>query len=149
MTIAASLQAKGREVLTAQADQKVWDVLAMLAERRIGALPVIEGEMVVGIISERDVIYDLASEGPAILDKRVDQIMTAPAVTVTREQTALNALALMTRRRIRHLPVVADGRLIGRVVIVEPEKRRSNGIEQGEDGLREVGRKAGGGGGWQ
>src|SRR3546814_20115244 len=94
MTIAAILQAKGREVLTAQADQKVWDVLAILAERRIGALPVIEGEMVVGIISERDVIYDLASEGPAILDKRVDQIMTAPAVTFTREQRARNALDL-------------------------------------------------------
>lgn len=137
MTIAAILQAKGREVLTAQADQKVWDVLAILAERRIGALPVIEGEMVVGIISERDVIYDLASEGPAILDKRVDQIMTAPAVTVTREQTALNALALMTRRRIRHLPVVEDGRLIGIVSIGDLVKRRIDGIEQEANALRD------------
>lgn len=137
MTVAAILQTKGSEVLTAQASQKVWDVLTLLAERRIGALPVLEGEMVVGVISERDIIYGLASEGPSILDKRVDQMMTAPAITVTREQTALSALALVTRRRIRHLPVVEDGKLIGIVSIGDLVKRRIDGIEQEANALRE------------
>lgn len=137
MTIAAILQTKGTEVLTVQADQKMSDVLRLLAERRIGALPVLDGEMVVGVISERDIIYGLANDGPSMLDKRVDQIMTAPAVTVSREQTALSALGLITRRRIRHLPVVENGRLIGIVSIGDLVKRRIDGIEQEANMLRE------------
>ncbi len=137
MTVAAILQTKGTEVLTVQAGQKMSDVLTILAERRIGALPVLDGETVVGVISERDIIYGLSAEGPSVLDKRVDQVMTAPAVTVTREHTALNALALITRRRIRHLPVVENGRLIGIVSIGDLVKRRIDGIEQEANALRE------------
>src|SRR3546814_9113934 len=87
MTVAAILETKGTEVLTARADQKVSDVLKLLAERRIGAVPVMDGDTVVGVFSERDIIYGLAQDGPPILDRRVDQMMTAPAVTVTRDQT--------------------------------------------------------------
>lgn len=137
MTVAAILQSKGREVLTVQAGQKVADVVKLLAERRIGALPVLDGETVVGVISERDVIYGLSGEGHLILEKRVDQIMTAPAVTVGPDHSALNALALMTRRRIRHLPVVEAGRLIGIVSIGDLVKRRIDGIEHEANALRE------------
>lgn len=137
MTVAAILQSKGGEVLTAQADQKVADVVKLLAKRKIGALPVLEGETVVGVISERDVIYGLAEEGHSILDKRVDQIMTAPAVTIEPEHSALNALALMTRRRIRHLPVVEGGRLVGIVSIGDLVKRRIDGIEHEANALRD------------
>lgn len=137
MTVAAILQSKGTEVLTVQASQKVSDVLKLLAERRIGALPVLDGETVVGVISERDIIYGLAADGPPMLDKRVDQIMTAPPVTVTREQTALSALGLITRRRIRHLPVVENGKLIGIISIGDLVKRRIDGIEQEANALRE------------
>lgn len=137
MTIAAILQNKGSEVLTVRAGQRLAEVVTLLAERRIGALPVLDGETVVGVISERDVIYGLAHEGPSVLDKRVDQVMTAPAVTVTRDHTALNALALITRRRIRHLPVVENGRLLGIVSIGDLVKRRIDGIEQEANALRE------------
>ena len=137
MTVAAILQSKGGEVLTVHSGQKLTDVVALLAERRIGAMPVLDGDTVVGVISERDVIYGLAHEGPSVLDKRVDQVMTAPAVTVTRDHTALNALALITRRRIRHLPVVEDGRLIGIVSIGDLVKRRIDCIEQEANALRE------------
>src|SRR3546814_13376981 len=110
MTVAAILETKGTEVLTARADQKVSDVLTLLAERRIGAVPVMDGDTVVGVFSERDIIYGLAKDGPPILALRDDQTLTAPAVTFTRAKTALSAPGLITRRRIRPLPELEYGR---------------------------------------
>jgi len=130
MTIAAILQNKGAEVLTVQADTQVREAVAILAERRIGALPVVRGEEVAGIMSERDVIYKLRSDGAAVLDWKVEQIMTAPAITVEPDQQVLGALSLMTKRRIRHLPVVEDGRIIGIVSIGDLVKYRMDRIEE-------------------
>ena len=84
MTIAAILQSKGAEVLTIAADTPVREAVAMLAERKIGALPVVRGGAVAGIMSERDIIYCLKSDGAAVLDWTVERIMTAPAITVSR-----------------------------------------------------------------
>src|SRR3546814_11298088 len=95
MTVAAILETKGTEVLTARADQKVSDVLKLLAERRIGAVPVMDGDTVVGVFSERDIIYGLAQDGPPTLDRRVDQMMTAPPVTVTWVQSPSCARGLI------------------------------------------------------
>jgi CBS domain-containing protein len=130
MTIAAILQSKGAEVLTIDADASVRDAVALLAERKIGALPVLRGGEVAGIMSERDVIYCLSSDGAAILDWPVERIMTAPAITVTRGHDILAALSLMTRRRIRHLPAVEDGRLVGLVSIGDLVKYRMDKIER-------------------
>ena len=130
MTIAAILQTKGIEVLSVQTDTPVRDAVVLLAERKIGALPVLRGESVAGIMSERDVIYCLKSDGAAVLDWTVERIMTAPAITVTRDQEVLGALSLMTRRRIRHLPVVEGDRLIGIVSIGDLVKHRMDKIER-------------------
>ena len=130
MTIAAILQNKGSDVLTIEADASVRDAVAILAERRIGALPVVRGGEVAGIMSERDVIYCLQSDGAPVLDWPVEQIMTAPAITVERDQQVMSALSLMTRRRIRHLPVVEGGRIIGIVSIGDLVKYRMDKIEQ-------------------
>ena len=130
MTIAAILHNKGTEVLSVQAQTSVRDAVELLAVRRIGALPVLRGESVAGIMSERDVIYCLRSDGAAVLDWRVDKIMTSPAITVTRDQQVLGALSLMTRRRIRHLPVVEGERLIGLVSIGDLVKYRMDAIER-------------------
>ena len=130
MTSAAILQNKGSDVLTIEADASVRDAVAILAERRIGALPVVRGGEVAGIMSERDVIYCLQSDGAAVLDWAVEQIMTAPAITVERDQQVMSALSLMTRRRIRHLPVVEGGRIIGIVSIGDLVKYRMDKIEQ-------------------
>jgi CBS domain-containing protein len=130
MTIAAILQSKGAEVLTVPADLKVRDAVALLAERKIGALPVVRGESVAGIMSERDVIYCLQSDGAAMLDWPVERIMTAPAITVERDEQVLSALSLLTRRRIRHLPVVEQGRIVGIVSIGDLVKYRMDKIEQ-------------------
>ena len=130
MTIAAILQNKGADVLTVEADLSVRDAVAILAERKIGALPVVRGDSVAGIMSERDVIYCLRSDGAAVLDWPVERIMTAPAITVERDHQVLSALSLMTRRRIRHLPVVEGGRIIGIVSIGDLVKYRMDKIEE-------------------
>ena len=130
MTIAAILHGKGAEVLSIEGDLTVREAVSMLAERKIGALPVVRGGEVAGIMSERDVIYCLQSDGAAVLDWPVERIMTSPAITVERDHQVLSALSLMTRRRIRHLPVVENNRLIGIVSIGDLVKYRMEKIEQ-------------------
>jgi len=130
MTIAAILETKGRDVLTIDAATPVREAVRILADRRIGALPVIRAGTVAGIMSERDIIYKLRSDGAPVLDWPVEKIMTAPAITVTPDQQIMGALSLMTRRRIRHLPVVEGGRIVGIVSIGDLVKFRMDRIER-------------------
>ena len=113
MNVQMILGDKGTEVATIAADATVADAVKILGERRIGALPVVEGDRVAGIMSERDVIYCLRDHGAEVLDWPISRVMSAPAITVDPSTPVLNALALITQRRVRHLPVVADGRLVG------------------------------------
>ena len=129
MTIAAILQAKGNEVLTVDCATPVRDAVTLLAERKIGAVPVLRGDRVAGIMSERDIIYCLRSDGASVLDWPVEKIMTAPAITVEPSGDILAALSLMTKRRIRHLPVVEGEALIGLVSIGDLVKYRMDKIE--------------------
>lgn len=142
MTIAAILATKGGTVDCIDADANVAAAVAMLAGRRIGAAPVTRDGAVIGILSERDVLYCLQAEGAAVLGKPVADVMTAPAVTVTRDQSILGALSLMTRRRIRHLPVVEEGRLLGIVSIGDLVKYRIDRIEAEAETLRDYIRMA-------
>jgi CBS domain-containing protein len=137
MTIATILMGRDAAVFTASADESVASVAARLAEKRIGALPVVEGDRIVGIFSERDVIYGLAKHGAAMLDKAVGEVMTAPAITVTPDTPVLSALSLMTRRRIRHLPVADGDRLIGFVSIGDLVKYRIERIEAEASAMRD------------
>ncbi len=136
MTIGAILESKGSEVATIAAEAKVVDAIALLGERRIGALPVVEGSAVHGIMSERDVIYCLREHGAEALDWPVSRLMTAPALTADRATPILAALALMTQRRIRHLPVVEGGALCGIVSIGDLVKHRMERIEAEADAMR-------------
>ncbi len=136
MSIAEILGGKGSDVVSIDGDRSVADAVALLAVRRIGAVPVLVGDAVAGIFSERDVIYCLEREGAAALDRRVAEVMTAPAITVGPEETVLAALALMTRRRIRHLPVVESGRCIGFVSIGDLVKYRIDRIESEAEAMR-------------
>lgn len=136
MTIAAILNGKGHEVESVSSGTTVREAIAQLANRRIGALPVIDGGVVKGIFSERDVIYCLAAEGAAALDKSVGEVMTAPAVTVAPGDAALSALSLMTRRRIRHLPVIEGERMVGLVSIGDVVKYRIERIEADAEAMR-------------
>jgi CBS domain-containing protein len=136
MTIALILDRKGREIVSIPAGASVRDAVALLAERKIGAMPVMDGDEVAGILSERDVIYCLARDGAAILEAPVTEIMTAPAITIDRSVSALAALSQMTRRRIRHLPVVEEGRLIGLVSIGDLVAYRIARIEEEAEAMR-------------
>ncbi len=136
MTIAAILGGKGHDVVSIAGDRTVAEAVALLASRRIGAVPVIDGDQVAGIFSERDVIYSLEREGAAALDKKVRDVMTAPALTVTPDESVLGALALMTRRRIRHLPVIERGRCIGFISIGDLVKYRIERIESEAEAMR-------------
>jgi CBS domain-containing protein len=136
MTIAAILQSKGAEIISVEPTTRVSEVLKLLAERRIGAVPVIGGGRVQGIFSERDLVYRLAEEGPAVLDRPVGEVMTSPAVTTDRSTPILHALALMTRRRIRHLPVVDGEAVVGFISIGDLVKRRIDRIEAEAEAMR-------------
>ena len=136
MTIAAILSGRGQDVVSISGDQTVAEAVALLASKRIGAVPVIADGSVAGIFSERDVIYCLEREGAAALDKQVSQVMTAPALTVAPGESILGALALMTRRRIRHLPVVEGGRCVGFVSIGDLVKHRIDRIEAEAEAMR-------------
>jgi CBS domain-containing protein len=136
MTISAILEGKGRDIVSVRAETPVRDAVALLAEKRIGAMPVLDGERVVGIMSERDVIYCLSSDGAAMLDWPVSRVMTAPAITIEPKVPVLVALSQMTKRRIRHLPVVEGDRLIGFVSIGDLVAYRIERIEQEAEAMR-------------
>src|SRR3546814_13232834 len=98
--------------------------VALLAERRIGCVPVVDGDQVIGIFSERDVVRQIAIHGEAVLDAPLTKVMTSPPQTVSPSMSVLTALSLMTQRRMRHLPVIESGRMVGFVSIDRSEERR-------------------------
>ena len=124
------------DIVTCEVALTMRDAVTILAEKRIGALPVMQGDKVVGIFSERDVIYCMARQGPSCLDRPVGDVMTAPAITVARSENIDEALSLMTKRRIRHLPVMEDNKLIGFVSIGDLVKSRFDEVQQEAQEMR-------------
>ena len=137
MTVAVILRDRSGAIYNAQRGESVATVAARLAEHRIGALPIMDGEKLVGIFSERDVIYGLAEHGGDMLAKSVSDVMTAEPITVTSETPILSALSLMTRRRIRHLPVMDGDNLTGFVSIGDLVKHRIEKIEAEATAMRD------------
>ena len=125
------------DIISVNVDQPVREAVGLLASKRIGALPVMSGGQVAGIFSERDVIYRLADEGQSCLDRPVGDVMTSPAITVDRTTLADQALALMTRRRIRHLPVVDGGTMCGFISIGDLVKSRMDEVQHEADAMRD------------
>jgi len=137
MSIKAILANKGTDVATIDSAEKLSQAVTKLGERRIGALLVMEQGQIAGIISERDVVYCLKDHGAEVLGWPVSRAMTSPAITVDPSTSALAALGIMTRRRIRHLPVIENGRLAGIVSIGDLVKYRMEKIEQEANAMRE------------
>jgi CBS domain-containing protein len=123
-------------VIACDAGASVAEAIALLAEKRIGALPVFDAGRVAGIFSERDVVYRMAQEGAACLERRVGEVMTAPAITIAPDMAVLEALALMTRRRVRHLPVVENDTMCGFISIGDLVKSRIDEIAQEAEAMR-------------
>ena len=137
MNIGTLIETRGdTPIIAIAADRTVRDAIQLLAEERIGAVPVMESGRIAGIFSERDVIYCLAEEGQTCLDRAVGEVMTSPAITVTREASVDQALALMTKRRIRHLPVVDGPTMRGFVSIGDLVKSRMDEVKHEADAMR-------------
>lgn len=142
MTIARLIEQRAQEIIHCQPGDTVREAARMLAEKRIGALPVMADGAVVGIFSERDLLYSVAKTGGDTLDQPISDVMTAPAITIDVSENALSALALMTRRRIRHLPVLDDGKLVAFVSIGDLVKFRIEMVEAEAKQLRDYIRTA-------
>ena len=137
MTISAILANNHRDVLTALPHESVGEVVTRLAINRIGALPVVDDTSVIGIFSEQDIVYGVAKHGAGFLTKTVADTMTAPAITVAPDTAILSALSLMSKRRIRHLPVIKDDALVGFVSIGDLVKHRIEKIESEAAAMRD------------
>ena len=136
MTIADILSTKGGEVATVLAGTRVRDAVVLLRDRKIGAVPVVDSGAIVGIFSERDLVGCICAHGAAALEMAVDAGMSSPALTVDAATPVLAALAIMTNRRVRHLPVVESGRIRGIISIGDLVKHRIERIEAEAEALR-------------
>lgn len=138
MRISAVLRGKGIEVVTVSPDTDVRQVVAVLAEHRIGAVVVSrDGTSVDGIVSERDVVRAMADRGAVAMSEPVTSIHTADVHTVTPETQIEELMRLMTDERIRHVPVVVDGELRGIISIGDVVKHRIVELESERSALND------------
>ena len=137
MNVAAILKHKGRAVATIPPTLTLIEAAGRLAHRRIGALVVVDGHgEIAGIVSERDIIRVLAESGPACLTRPVTESMTHQVVTCQESDTLDELMSMMTARRFRHIPVVADGDLVGIVSIGDVVKHHVAEIEMEATAMR-------------
>ncbi len=120
------LDEKGGDVLRIEADASVFEAVSRMVEANVGSLLVLENGKVAGIVTERDYLRRCALEERTDRETEVREIMTSPLVVVTPETTIDECMALMTDRRIRHLPVVEDGEIVGIVSIGDLVKFKSD-----------------------
>jgi len=137
MNVHTILRNKGKSVVTIHPDATVERAVGVLRQRGIGALVVSDdGETVAGILSERDIVEALGRYGSELLAVSVAEVMTCPVVTCEPEDSVAELMAEMTSRRIRHFPVIEDGRLIGIVSIGDLVKNRLDQIEYEAHSMR-------------
>lgn len=123
-------KSRGDGVVTIAPSDSVTDLLAALAKHNVGALPAIEGGVVRGIVSERDVVRHIARHGAAILSKPVSEIMTSSVVSCASTDDVEQVATTMTDKRIRHMPVIDDGALTGIISIGDVVSSRIRQLEQ-------------------
>jgi CBS domain-containing protein len=137
MSVASIVNNRDHTIVSCTAHDSVQQAAKLLSDKRIGALPVLDGNKVAGIFSERDLLNCIAREGGEALKRSVGDVMTSPAITIEKEVDALKALSLMTKRRIRHLPVMEGEAMIGFVSIGDLVKYRMDRIEAEAEQMRE------------
>lgn len=136
MTVASMLSEKGRAVFTILPQTAMSKVIDELALRKIGAIVVTEADgSVCGIVSERDVVREIASGGPAVLEQPISNCMTKKVVSCKESDTVDQVMGVMTDHRFRHMPVITDGHLVGIISIGDVVKRK---IEQAERDAEEL-----------
>ena len=137
MTVKAILEQKGHDVFTLGPNEKLSEAVRVLAENRIGALVVTNGDRkIVGILSERDIVRVIAKEGASALDNTVRSCMTAKVKICNEHHTVNEVMEIMTKGRFRHLPVEKDGMLDGIVSIGDVVKKRIEEAEREAENIR-------------
>jgi CBS domain-containing protein len=136
MLVSQILRSKGDTVFTVGPSETVAAVTALLHSRRVGALVVLDADQVVGIVSERDIVRSFAESGADALEKPISTCMTADVLFADPGETVDSLLGRMTDRRIRHLPVCKNARLVGIVSIGDLVKWKISEVEAEADGLK-------------
>jgi CBS domain-containing protein len=137
MTVRAILDSKGHHVQSVEPDAKLSAAIRLLGERKIGAVLVMNGGRIEGILSERDIVRVLGERGAAILDEKVEQVMTRRVITCRPSDTVAAIMEAMTDGKFRHLPVVDEGKVVGLISIGDVVKRRVMDIEHEQEALRD------------
>jgi CBS domain-containing protein len=142
MTIARLVAGREQRIVQCAPNDTVREAAARLAENRIGAMPVVDRGAVIGIFSERDLLYCISRHGAAALDLLIEAVMTAPPITASPDSTVRDALEVMTLRRIRHLPVLDGDALAAFVSIGDLVKYRLELVEHEAEAMRDYIRTA-------
>lgn len=141
MTVGRLIRGRS-EVISVTPDSAIPDVVRVLVDRRIGAVLVMEGDKIAGVLSERDIVRCLAERGGEALALAARDLMTAEVETTSPDESVDQAMSHMTRRRIRHLPVLDQGRLVGIVSIGDLVKARIKDAEREAASLKDYIRQA-------
>ena len=142
MTIARLIAGREQKIVHCSPQETVREAALRLAEHRIGAMPVVDGDRVIGIFSERDLLYCIAKQGSHALELLIQAVMTAPPITAEPGSTVRDALEVMTLRRIRHLPVLDGAELVAFVSIGDLVKHRLELVEHEAQAMRDYIRTA-------
>lgn len=130
MSVANMLEGKSSNIISASPEDNISTVVALLAKHRIGAVIICnEADKVKGIISERDIVREIARDGVGALEMQVSKCMTSKVLSCTKEDTVDHVMEIMTTNRFRHMPVINDGNLLGIISIGDVVKSK---IEQAE-----------------
>ena len=138
MSVESILRKKGTDVATIVADVSVKRAADWMRARNIGALVVTSGSAILGIVSEREIVDAVARYGEDATSKPVSEIMRHGVITVSPAETVAHAMSLMTRHRVRHMPVVHDGKLAGIISIGDVVKHRLDDLELETHVLRDA-----------
>jgi len=137
MNVSKILETKGSEIISVEVGSTVLEVAKLLGERRIGAVPVMDGKKLAGIMSERDIMRGLAIRGGGVLADDVDSLMTKSVFTCSVNDSVQQLMTMMTERRIRHIPVVEEDELVGMVSIGDVVKERMQETEMEAAALKD------------
>jgi CBS domain-containing protein len=139
VTVDSLLESKSREIVSIEPDLPILKVAERLSQHRIGCVLVLEEDgRIAGLVSERDIVRALSERGPDVLDHPASEIMTAKVIVCDTDDNMMHIMACMTDRRIRHLPVMQDERLVGMISIGDVVKNRMAELESESQALREL-----------
>ena len=136
MTVRAILDTKGHNILSVEPDAKLSAAVKILSERRIGAVLVMSGGRIEGILSERDIVRVLGERGAPVLEEPVSSVMTRKVVSCREKDTVSSIMERMTTGKFRHLPVVEDDKVVGLISIGDVVKWRVKEYESEQEALQ-------------